>query len=498
MRRPLRQKGGQRVTRPTPVMAPVKGWVQAESLEAMDPQTALDLINWFPRERDVVSRKGYTAHCDTGTGERVDDILPYSNGATRKLLAVSDGSIFDVTTSTAVELETGLSGTEYVTAKLGGNMVIVNGVDEPMIYDGSTIASHSFQAADGFTLDTTKLNYVFTYRGRLFFVEAGTQSIWYGGLGAISGDLNKFDLSLVQSLDGEAMILTSLTRDGGEGTDDLFVIVMSDGDTLTYSGSDPGVAADWSKVGSYQIGAPLSRRAHVMNGATVEIATHRGYENLERSMVEGEGVRVKNLFSAPIQPGVLARTRSAGARSDWRSVLYTRGRMMIVQVPINDEFAHYHVRNIDTQRWTRFGLDDAYSWGILSRRAYVGDRNGVVHLFDEGDTDNGADIVLTADTAWNPLGSRGLNKQIHYLKVSLTGIYFPDVKMSLAVDFGAYEQLSAIDLPPQSPPAYFGEANFGSAYFSHGVRTQQYQHKANGFGRMVSMRIAVLWAGGGG
>jgi hypothetical protein len=60
--------------------------------------------------------------------------------------------------------------------------------------------------------------------------------------------------------------MAAITRDGGSGPDDFAAFVGETGKVAVYQGDDPGDANNWSLVGVYKIGRPLSRSAYVQFG----------------------------------------------------------------------------------------------------------------------------------------------------------------------------------------------------------------------------------------
>jgi hypothetical protein len=484
--KPLKQTGGRRVANAMPFASPVGGWNARDSLTDMAPHDALELVNWFPRQNDCVIRRGYTQIQDLGTSRPVDTMVPYFRGSTKVLIAASDGKLFNA--NSGALLGTGYASNYWLGVSLGPRMVLVNGADAPLTFDGAALAAHTFTDATG-TLNFADLNFVHTFKSRLFFIEKGTQSFWYGTTQATGGALAEFDLSLVGNFAGELKIITSLTNDGGDGKDDLFVAIFSEGDVVVYQGSDPGLASEWDHVGTYKIGEPLSRFAHATNGADVLIATTRGYEQLIRSSRDGEGVRVRDLVSDKIQREVNARVSRYGASDDWALTLYNRGQMLIATAPVTNSSARHHVRNINTGAWTRFDLPAVKSFAIIDKECFVGTRDGKVCRFDDGETDAGAQIGTSATLAWNPFKNRTIQKFLQLIKLNFTGVFFPTVRVSVAADFKKHLRFTTLNVGPQAAPAYWNEDHWDAAYWSSGVVTREFWHKHSVHGYYISVRI---------
>lgn len=486
-RRALKLKAGRQTTRDDTYFAPVGGWNTRDSLAAMPPTDAAELINWFPRQKAVVARGGYVEHSDTTVDEDVETLLSYQYGATSKLFAVCNNEIYDGDTPGS-SLQT-VTNSVISSAMMGGVMMCCNGADAPFKYNGSTFVAHGLTDASA-TLSFPDLIYVFAFKGRLYFVEKNTQSFWYGGVGASAGAILEFDLSLTGSFKGSLMYITAITDDGGSGKDDLFVAVFSEGDVAVYSGSNPSDASDWNRVGTYKIGKPLGRYAHVANGKEIIAATERGYESIVRSFQSGEGVRTRDLYSEKIQSAVTDLVKLASAIDNWRMVLYNRGQMLIVQAPQTALTFHHHVRNINTGAWTRFDLPAAYCWVMHNGRLYMGGRgDGKVYLFDSGDTDAGTAIRLTAETAWNPMKRLNRNKQLHWMRFNFFGIYFPSISVAVHIDFNYSTTYTTTSPGSQASPPIWDLAIWDQAVWSKGIVVRNYDHFRGAFGKYFSVRI---------
>lgn len=496
------------------VPAPVGGWNAKDAITAMPDTDAVRLINWFPRESNITARRGYAELCDLGTGSKVDmvfsghgdvfalpsmdtstitmdsDQYTFDNQSesTSRVFAASGGKLFHISNPEAVaEIGSGYASNYWVTQNFGRRVYCVNGEDAPIYISNATVSTASFTPEEGFSLTLTNLNFVFAYKNRLYFIEKNSQRMWYGGVDSLSGELKQFDFSLVQGFHGELMVLTALTGDGGQGgSEDLFVAIFSSGDVAVYSGSFPG-ADNWTKIGTYKIGRPMSRFAHTVYGSDIIIVTSRGYESLQRSMREGEGIRLRAMLSDKISGEVGKRLR-VGPRPDWRIEVHEPSRMMIFQVPINNNSRQYHVRNIDTGAWCEFDLsDNGISWLSDSGNAYMGGQDGRVFQFDVGATDDEDEIRLTCETAWSFLGSQAI-KTLHFMYLNLTGAFFPTFTIQVQGDFRKFVRSTQLNVGLQNPPAYWGTAQWNNSYWSAGVITKEYFHKHVERGRRIGLR----------
>ena len=71
------------VTAPTSIPAPIGGLNARDSLAAMAPTDAVQMINWYPTPSDVLLRKGYTKH-STGLTNTVESLMNYAGMPMRR------------------------------------------------------------------------------------------------------------------------------------------------------------------------------------------------------------------------------------------------------------------------------------------------------------------------------------------------------------------------------------------------------------------------------
>jgi len=143
MRAAQRRQTRSQTARTLSVSAPVGGINAREPISQQKPQDALTLDNFFCTPYDVMLRHGYASWA-TGISGTVDTIAAYSPPTgSSKLFASAGTSIYDVTnagTVGAAVISGNATGSwQYVNfGTAGGNyMVMTNGSDLPLVYNGS-------------------------------------------------------------------------------------------------------------------------------------------------------------------------------------------------------------------------------------------------------------------------------------------------------------------------------------------------------------------------
>ena len=134
---------------PMSIPASIKGWDEISSLADMPPDHAVQLDNWIPRPGYLEIRRGSRTWA-TGVGSGpVETVMAYNspNTTLSKLFAIGGGNVYDVTAGGAgvITSITGLSNNRFqycnfTNAAVNAWLVAGNGVDHPIIYDGSTWA----------------------------------------------------------------------------------------------------------------------------------------------------------------------------------------------------------------------------------------------------------------------------------------------------------------------------------------------------------------------
>lgn len=299
-------------------------------------------------------------------------------------------------------------------------MIFVNGADAPQVFDGVSVAAAVYTGSPGgFTAaDMWGIN---SFKGRAFYWAEDEQAFWYAAAGAYQGVLAKFDMASNLQTGGTLVQMVTWTLDSGSGIDDLAVFIFSTGETLVYSGSDPGDVNDWSLIGKFQIGEPLGPRAHAKVGGTEIILTRDGYVDLSAALKDGR-YSEKSAYSAKIIRASKNAPAQYGSFMGWEAVLYPAGQLFIVNVPTSDTTAYQHVRETSSGGWCEFSGWNAMTFGTFGGALYFGGSDGTVYIADRGTRDNGQRILSWAIPAYSAMGSRARRKQLTAVTTVSTAI----------------------------------------------------------------------------
>ena len=472
------------------VPSPVGGWNTRDALDQMDPKDAIRLTNWFPRTSDCITRPGYTLHCDTASGEPVSFLMGLNHEGVAKLLAASDGKLWDVTTSTASSIGTGFASNQWHGVQYKGKLFLANGTDAPQDWDGTTRTATNWTGSG-----LTKANLIqpFVFKNRLFFVEKNKPAFWYTeAAGNITGALVKFDVAENLAQGGNIKLATKITRDGGEGPDDLLVLVMTTGYAIIYQGTDPADANQWAHVGTFFVGQPANIRGVVEVGSDTVLVTQAGYVPMTTVMPFGRAVRQKDAISDKISEAATDAVSRYGSNAHWSALIHSQSDMLIFNVPRSSTTADQHVMNLSTLAWTKFTGIPSSSWATFSEQPYFGSFDGKIYSFDQGAlTDAGSVIDCDAQTAWNYLGDRNSYKNFLMARPIFTGSYLPAVNMASGADFEEVLPGGAITAAQGEAGSEWDTSEWDTATWGGSSRVFREWQSTNAAGYCISLRFSL-------
>lgn len=408
---------------------PIGGWNARDPEAIMDERDAVQLDNWFPGESEVSVRPGYEDFVVTGMGSQpIETLAPFNSGGINKLLSCTGGNIYEIASGTASSsLKSGISRDDWQWVVFGNRTLLFNGQDTELSYNGTTISDAGWTGPTAGTLFAATV-----FKSRVYALEKDSMSVWYGGVGAITGTMTKFDLAFVAGqFGGTVAAIGSMTLDGGAGVDDYLSILMSTGDVLVYQGSNP--ADDFALIGVFNIGSPVGRRPLLKFGAELVVITRDGFLPLSKVLSKGRDSD-KLAYSDKISSAVEKSLASYGDSDGWEAVFYPQGNKVIFNVPRNNGFQQY-VMNATTKAWCRYIGIDARTWVLFEDEVYFGTTDGKVYRAETGLSDNGEAINVTGIQAYNGLRSSGMLKLFSAVKVNLRSSGKVQINLIVNTDF---------------------------------------------------------------
>lgn len=423
----------------TTLPPPMLGWNRRDPIGEMDPEYAYILDNWFPGERWLQTRRGSRKYA-TGLGAPVDTVMSWvcCSAAPPVMFAAAGGSIFDVSAQGPVgaaavsSLQSDRwSHTIFSTSSNINYLYCVNGVDSPRYFNGTSWVTPTITGSDA-----TKFSHVNSFAKRLIFVIKNSMKIAYLDVDSIQGTASEFNFSSLTKKGGRLVATGTWTRDGGDGIDDLFVAVTSEGEAIIYQGTDPSSSNTWSLVGVFNIAPPIGERCMIKLGGELIIMTQDGFSQLSRFLATDRAI-ASAAMSDPINPVLKEAVYKHKDNFGWQPIFYPASRdtgaMLIFNIPHGTENVQF-VSNSSTGAWCRFRGLNARCWEIHDDRPFFGDADGNVWEADYGFSDDGAAIVAEAQQAYSYFGQRIVGKKFNFVRPHLITDGPVTATMSIGVD----------------------------------------------------------------
>ncbi|MBN8945225.1 MAG: hypothetical protein J0H01_37325 [Rhizobiales bacterium] len=417
-----------------PLLAPTKGWSSEQNLAAMEPDTAPVLQNWYPEPDGISPRPGYVVQA-TGLGAgAVNTLMSFVSGSAKRLFAARGGNIYrcDVAGPVGAPVWTGAGSdqwqwTNFATA--GGQFIsAVNGVDAPILYNGTTFATTP--AITGVTGGA--LVNVFSSQSRLWYCQVNSADVWYLGAAAVGGAATALPLGALLVKGGAIVAGGSWATDSGSGMSDLTVFVSSEGEVLIFSGTDPAAAATWQLKGRYQIGKPLGYRSLAKFGGDLAILTQDGLMSLGAVMRLDRTAAQQGALTRNIRQAYAAAVKDDAASFGWQTIGFARGNKVFVNVPraATGVFRQF-VMNTLHGAWCEYTGIQAACFVEHNDRLYFGGTNGSVYEAERGSIDDTTVIRCNGLSAFTDLGAPNSYKIASVLRVTYRGR--PDIRPYLAI-----------------------------------------------------------------
>jgi hypothetical protein len=305
----------------------------------------------------------------------------------KKLFASCEDGIYDITAGgTFTTPDSAATDPTWrsinITTPGGSFLWCCNGVDKSRIFNGTAwtlLDGASTPALTGIT--STDITNVSLFKTRPILCKKDSLSFYYLPVNSIAGAAVEFPLGALFTDGGYLMATGSWTLDGGNGPDDYFVAVTSEGQVAVYAGTDPSSANTWALVGVYKTGKPLSRDCLIKIGGELCILTNQNIIPMGQLLVRD---RTPLAVSDKISRAWIAVTKVYGDLPGWQSVYFPQGPFVLVNVPILNNrnytsgvVSYQFVMNTVTKAWCRFVGQSAQAWVAHDGKLYSACRNKV-------------------------------------------------------------------------------------------------------------------------
>lgn len=476
--------------------APTGGWNARDAWANMPPEDAIRLRNWFPTASDVRLRGGSENYA-TGINGLVETLVAYNKmDGTSELFAVSENDVYDVSVSGAATAKsTTVTNGRFQTITFGDGtnnwLIMVNGVDKPLYYDGTTWTSVDTVSTPALTgLTSTSIVNVSEYKGRLIFIENDTLSFWYLSSGAAGGALTEFDLASFCNHGGYLMWSATWSFDSGDGPDDACVFMTSEGEAIVYRGTDPSTAADWVLSGVYFVGKPLGRRSHVKYGGDLIAIIQDGAFPFSRA-IQTADVNASFALTDKIDNAFGEASSDYGSNFGWEATLYPKEDALIFNIPEVEGGEHtQYVMNTITKSWCEFDSWNGECFVEFNKELYFGHTSGVKKAWTNVN-DAGAQISAEGKPAFSYFGNTSQQKRFTFfrplLRVNGTITYYT----GMDIDYSD-NSIVGTSTFTAAPNALWGTAIWGRSLWSGALQVvRQWGSPSNNVGYAASGGVRV-------
>lgn len=508
--RPLRAAKAQRssaVVKTIP--APVGGWNARDSLAAMDGKDAVYLNNLFPNATDVQMRLGNSLIYGPQTAVFEETLIAYSTSSINRLFRFNTtpdtgsgtgfGTAIDVlapkTYSTPAFYLNRWQSVNFGTPA-GGFLVLVNGADLPMLFDGTTWTNQTL----GGVSNAANLVNVNAHKFRLWFCENNTLVAWYLGTSAISGTLSAFDLSSIFTKGGYLMAMATWTLDAGYGVDDLAVFITSNGEVAVYRGTDPTSASTWALVGIFSLGSPIGRRCFTKFKGDLLLLNQDGLTPMSAGL-QSSRLDPRIQITDKIQQAIANAISNYGSNFGWQVIVWPKESMLIINVPIVErQVSEQYIMNTLTGSWCKFQGWNAAVFEVSRDFLYFGGLtpNGYAILRSWVGTKDypNQDIVVNGLQAFSPFGSPGQSKRFLNARISAYANQAVSIYLNIAIDFNqANIGTQLTNFPSVIQGALWDTATWDNDLWSDDTSPYTAWGGINGVGRWGAIQIQMNSAG---
>jgi len=353
---------------------------------------------FYPNVKGGVTRLGYDAKTGNFTAGEV--VTGGTSGATATIWRVADNG-----DGTGALLVTDVTGT------FQDNEILTDPVTGSATENGAP--GNAVPGMDFGSLTSADMNFVWSYKNRLWFVQKDFLSSWYLDVDSIGGTAVEFPMGGVFSNGGYLMFGARWSLESGVsgGLSDQNIFVSSQGEIAIYQGISPSEASTWNLVGVYRVGAPLGKKAYIRGGGDLAIATTVGLVPLSKAIA----LDVTALNVATVSYKIAdAWTEAIPLRgnTNWQALIWAENKMALVAPPdmIGSSSPVIFVSNTETGAWARFTGWQALCMETYRGQLYFGSPEGKVFLANVGGLDEGAAYSGAVVPLFDDLGEPGAAK----------------------------------------------------------------------------------------
>jgi hypothetical protein len=453
--------------------APTRGIDARAPTGAMPPDVCVYTYNLMPAEYGMVIRPGYRQWCidlDNGISTGVNSLIAFTGvdagSADDRLFAFTNEGIWNVTDQNTqiFDIAFGANGAgaghgvsaHYIDQGGSDFLYYADGQNGLYIYDGDT---ENWGIAAGITGPILGgVVFVMVHKQRMWLVEEGKSSAWYLPVASGQGAAEEFFFGAKFPHGGRVYAMYNWSVDGGQGIDDLLVVISSSGDVVVYQGEDP-TGSDWKVRGTYYIGdVPTGRRIGSEYSGDLYLLSTFGLISMSDLI---RGVDTANpsdsSLSFRVAKPLREQVRQKKTEYGWEPIFLPPLGTMLIMIPqvLSESYIQYAL-NLSTEGWGFWRGVPMLSADDFKGEIYFGDRDSNVYVMDVTRDNilltappdpeiNGDPIEFSLLSSYQNMRSAGLFKRV----VQVRPNFFTAVKPF-------YEQRVLYDYDFREPPPPVG------------------------------------------
>lgn len=326
-------------------------------------------------------------------------------------------------------------------------------------------------------VDTSDLEYVWTFKNRLFFIEKNSLSAWFLPVDSLTGAAQEIPLGGVFNRGGSLLFGSSWSLDsgsGGSGLSQQCIFVTTEGEVVVFQGDNPADPDTWSQVNTYRIGRPLGNKAHIRAGGDIVIATDIGFVPLSQAIQRDYAALSPSAVSYPIEDAWNEAVEQRGTE-DWNCEVWPSSQMVIVAPPtINSQPARWFVANARTGAWAPFTNWDATCVHVFKDRCFFGSQNGKVIEANVTGLDQGSAFTATYLPLFDDLKLPASLKIAKLARTVMRSSFVVRDQMSFQKDFIATLP-AAPDAASVASGSTWGSGVWGESVWGDATKVNTYQ-----------------------
>jgi hypothetical protein len=307
-------------------------------------------------------------------------------------------------------------------------------------------------------------------QNRLFFVQKDSMSFWYLNVESIGGVASEFPLGSIANSGGFLQAMGTWTLDAGYGVDDLAAYVTSMGEVIVYKGTNPSDSTAWSLVGVWQMGQTFARRCFFKFGGDLLLLTQDGLVPMSAALQSSRldpRINITDKIYFAVSQAATVYPNNFG----WQINYFASENMLILNIPTDSGKEQYVMHTI-TKSWARFTGINAICWEVSGSNKIFFGSNGFVGEFYSANSDDGQNIVATAQQAYSYFDTRGQLKRFTLVRpIIQTDNGLPTVLCGISTDFDTVPLTNQISFNPSVldvgvwDVAVWDDANWGGNLF---------------------------------